>query len=89
MRFVLGPREIALRGGKSMSASYFRQKAAQSYRRARLLLGPEMKDNALMRIGHEFKAKAVVAAARLARMRDAALKKQEVERQAGYWDSRE
>jgi hypothetical protein len=70
-----------------MSASYFRLKAAQSYRRARL--GARENYEAFAALAREFKAKAKKAAVRLARMRGAALRKQESERQDAYRDRRE
>jgi hypothetical protein len=42
-----------------------------------------------MTLGREFKAKATEAAARLARMRGTAARRQEAKRQEAYWDSRE
>lgn len=69
--------------------SYFRQKAAQAYRRARSSFTPHEKYEPLMKLGREFKAKATEAAARLARMRGTALRRQEAERQEAYRDSRE
>jgi hypothetical protein len=67
--------------------SYFHEKAAQSYCRARSSLEPHTDYEALMTLGPEFKAKA--AASRLARMRGTWLRKQEAERQEAYRDSRE
>jgi cell division septal protein FtsQ len=69
--------------------SYFRQKAAQTYRRARSSLTTHENYELLMKLGIEFKARATEAAARLARMRGTALRRQEADRQEGYRDSRE
>jgi hypothetical protein len=66
-----------------MSASYFRRKAAQSYRGARSSAKPHLDYEALMIIGHQFKAKAALAAARLARLKEATLRRQEAERHVG------
>ena len=67
--------------------SYFRQKAAETYRRARSSSHENYEP--LMKIGRQLKAKATAAAARLARMRGTALRRQEAERQEAYRDSRE
>jgi hypothetical protein len=69
--------------------SYFRAKAAQSYRRARSSVAPLKDYEALMTLGRAFKAKAAAAASRLARMRGTVLRRQEVKRQEAYADSRE
>lgn len=69
--------------------SYFRLKAAQSYRRARSPLAQFNDYEALMTLGRAFKAKADAAASRLARMRGTALRRQEGKRQEAYADSRE
>jgi hypothetical protein len=69
--------------------SYFRQKAAQSYRRARSSPEPLKDCEALMTQGGAFKAKAAAAASRLARMRGTSLRRQEGKRQEAYADSRE
>jgi hypothetical protein len=69
--------------------SYFRQQAAQSYRRARSSPEPHKNYEALMTLGRTFKAKAATAAARLARMRGTSLRRQEAVRQEIYQDSRE
>jgi hypothetical protein len=69
--------------------SYFHEKAAQSYRRARSSLEPHADYEALMTLGPEFTAEATAAASRLARMRGTWLRKQEAERQEAYRDSRE
>jgi hypothetical protein len=72
-----------------MSISYFRRRAARNYRDARASLAPQLEYESLMRLGREFKARAVVAQARLARFRDAVLSREEAERQDLYRDSRE
>ena len=72
-----------------MSISYFRRRAAEAYRGARASLKPHLDYEALVRLGDEFKSKAVSAASRLVRMRDASLKAREAERQDSYRDSRE
>ena len=72
-----------------MSMSYFRRRAAQSYRDARASLAPHLEYESLMRLGRKFKARAVVARARLVRLRDAVLLREEAERQGLYRDSRE
>jgi len=72
-----------------LSISYFRRRAAQAYRGARASLQPHLDYEALVRLGDAFKNKAVGAAARLARMRQAATKRVEGERQDSYRDSRE
>jgi hypothetical protein len=69
--------------------SYFRAKAAQSYRRARASVAPLKNYEALMTQGRAFKAKATEAASRLARMRGTAQRRQEGQRQEAYADSRE
>jgi hypothetical protein len=69
--------------------SYFRQAAAQIYRRARSSSTPNENYEPLMKLGREFKAKATEAVARLARMRGTAVRRQEAKRQEAYWDSRE
>jgi hypothetical protein len=66
--------------------SYFRQKAAETYRRARASFTPQENYEPLVKLGREFKAK---AAARLARMRGTALRRREAERQESYRDSPE
>jgi hypothetical protein len=72
-----------------MSISYFRCRAARSYRDARASLAPQLEYEPLMRLGRGCKARAVVAQARLARPRDVVLSREEAERQDLYWDSRE
>jgi hypothetical protein len=72
-----------------MSISYFRRRAAQSYREARSSLAPETDSESLMRLGRKFKARATAAQARLARLRYAVLVREEVERRDSYSDSRE
>jgi hypothetical protein len=72
-----------------MPLSYFRRKAAQSYRRARSSLTPHLDYEALMSIGHAFKAKAVLAADRLERLRGTALRKQKLEHPDTRRESRE
>ena len=69
--------------------SYFRAKAAQSYRRARAPLAAHKDYEMLMTLGRAFKAKAAAAASRLARMRGTSLRRQEAKRQEAYADSRE
>lgn len=69
--------------------SYFREAAAQVYRRARSSSTPRENYEPLMMLGRAFKAKATEAAARLARMRGTAARRQEAKRQETYWDSRE
>jgi hypothetical protein len=69
--------------------SHFRQAAAQTYRRARSSSTPHESYEQLMKLGRAFKAKATEAAARLARMRGTAARRQEAKRQEAYWDSRE
>ena len=72
-----------------MSISYFRRRAAEAYRGARASLKSHLDYEALLRLGDEFKSKAVSAASRLVRMRGASLKAREAERQDSYRDSRE
>lgn len=72
-----------------MSMSYFRRRAARSYRDARSSLAPRLEYASLMRLGREFKARATAAQARLARLRDAVLLREEAERQDLYSDRRE
>jgi hypothetical protein len=72
-----------------MSISYFRRRAAQSYRDARSSLAPQLDYESLMRLGRKFKARATAARARLARRRHAALGVAETERRGLYSDSRE
>ena len=72
-----------------MSISYFRRRAAQSYRDARSSLAPQMDYESLIRLGRTFKARATAAQARLARLRHAALLRDEAERKDLYSDSRE
>ena len=72
-----------------MSISYFRRRAAQSYRDARSSLAPQLDYESLMRLGRKFKARATTAQARLARLRHALLMREEAERRDLYSDSRE
>ncbi len=72
-----------------MSMSYFRRRAAASYRDARSSFASHMDYEALMRLGREFKARATAARARLAGMRKAAFARKEADRQDTYRDSRE
>ncbi len=72
-----------------MSVSYFRRKAAESYRRARSSLSPHLDYEALIRLGHQFKGKAAAAVLRLDRLRGVALRRQESKRQDAYRDGRE
>jgi hypothetical protein len=74
---------------KEAAMSYFRQVAAQTYRRARSSSTLHENYEPLMQLGRAFKAKATEAAARLARMRGSAHRRQEAKRQETYWDSRE
>jgi len=69
--------------------SYFRKRAAEAYRGARASLRPHLGYEALLRLGDTFKAEAVAAAARLARIRGASSRRREAERRDGYHDSRE
>jgi hypothetical protein len=70
--------------------SYFRRRAARSYRDARSSLAPHLDYESLMRVGREFKVRAVAAQARLARWRDAErLREEDARRQELYSDSRE
>lgn len=85
----LGCERGPFRKDEKMSMSYFRRRAAQSYRDARTSLAPHLEYDSLMRLGREFKARAIVARARLARLRDAVLLREEAERQELYRDSRE
>jgi hypothetical protein len=64
-----------------MSMSYFRRRAAQSYRDGRSSPRPHLNYENLMEFGREFKARATAARARLERMRAATLLREEVERQ--------
>jgi hypothetical protein len=72
-----------------MSISYFRRRAGQSYRDARSSSAPQLDYESLMRLGRKFKARATAARARLARLRQAVLVRQEAERRDSYLDSRE
>ena len=72
-----------------MSISYFRRRAAQSYRGARSSLALQIEYQSLMRLGRKFKARATTAQARLARLRHALLVREEVERRDLYSESRE
>ena len=72
-----------------MSISYFRRRAARSYREARSSLAPQLDYEALMRLGRKFKARATAARVRLARLRRAALLREEGKRRDLYADSRE
>jgi hypothetical protein len=74
---------------QKMSISYFRHRAAQSYRDARSSVAPHLDYESLMRLGRKFKARATTARARLARLRHAALQQEEAERRDLYSDSRE
>jgi hypothetical protein len=65
---------------------YFRRIAVQSYRRAGSVTERHIDYEALMRRGHEFKARAATAVARLVRMRAG---QYEAEREVRYRDSRE
>jgi hypothetical protein len=72
-----------------MSISYFRRRAAEAYRGARASLKPHLDYEALLRLGDEFKGKAVSAASRLVRMRRASLKHKEAEREGSSREGRE
>ncbi len=72
-----------------MSMSYFRRRAAQSFRDARSSLAPQLDYESLIRLGRKFKARATAARLRLARRRHAATRRDEAERQDSYSDSRE
>ena len=72
-----------------MSMSYFRRRAARSYRDARSSLAPQLDYESLMRLGRKFKARATEAQARLARWRDVARLREDARRQDLYFDSRE
>ena len=72
-----------------MSISYFRRRAAQCFRAARTSIEPHADYESLMRLGHEFKAKATAARERLAAMRGPAATRREAERQDAYADRRE
>jgi len=72
-----------------MSISYFRRRAAQSYRDARSSVVPHLDYASLMRLGAEFKARATAARARFVRLRRAALQREEAARKDLYRDSRE
>jgi hypothetical protein len=74
---------------QKMSISYFRHRAAQSFRDARSSVAPQLDYESLMRLGRKFKARATAARARLARLRRASLQQQEAERRDLYRDSRE
>ena len=72
-----------------VSASYFRRKAEQCYRHARLTAGPQNDSDIIQRLGDEFTAKADAAVARLANLRGTLARRREIERQSIYWDRRE
>jgi hypothetical protein len=72
-----------------MRTSYFRRMAGQSYRRARSVSKRHIDYEALIRRGHEFKAKATRAVVPLADMRAASVRQDEAERAVRYRDSRE
>jgi hypothetical protein len=72
-----------------MSISYFRRRAARSYRDARSSLAPQLDYESLMRLGRRFKARATAAQARLVRRRDAGRLREEARRQDLHSDSRE
>ena len=69
--------------------SYFRRKAAGSYRAARSSVAPHLDKEALIRLGQGFNARAITARARLDRLQKAAVPKLEAARQGKYWNSRE
>ena len=72
-----------------MSMSYFRRRAARSYRDARSSHASPLEQKNLMKLGSEFRASATAAQARLAGLRDAVLLREEAERRDLYSDSRE
>jgi hypothetical protein len=72
-----------------MSMSYFRRRAARSYRDARSSHAPPLEYENFMKLGSEFTARATAAQARLAGLRDAVLLREETERRDLYSDSRE
>lgn len=72
-----------------MSISYFRRMAAQYFRNARTSIEPHLDYESLMRLGHEFKARAAAARTRLAAVRKATARKHEAERQEDYGARRE
>jgi hypothetical protein len=71
-----------------VSVSYFRRKADQCYRHARLTAGPQ-NDSIIQRLGDEFTAKADAAVARLTNLRATLARRREVERRSAYSDRRE
>lgn len=71
-----------------MSISYFRRRAAQSYRDARSSVA-RLDYESLMRLGRKFKAHATAAQVRLTRLRSAVLLREETDRRDLYSDSRE
>lgn len=72
-----------------MLVSYFRRKAEQCYRHARLTAGPQNGSNLIQRLGDEFTAKADAAVARLTDLRGTLARKRGVERQSADRDRRE
>jgi hypothetical protein len=62
--------------------SYFRRKAEQCYRHARLTAGPQNDSDIIQRLGDEFTAKADAAVARLANLRGAVTRRREIERRS-------
>jgi hypothetical protein len=75
--------------GMKPMMSYFRRRAARSYRDARSSLAPHLDYESLMRVGREFKARAIAAQARLVRWRDAVRLREDAGRPALYSDNRE
>lgn len=69
--------------------SYFRRRAADSYRRARRSVEPHIDYEALLALGDAFKAKAAAAVVQLGHLRRASLRKREAQRQESYKDRRE
>ena len=65
-----------------MLVSYFRRKAEQCYRHARLTAGPQNDSDIIQRLGDEFTAKADAAVARLANLRGAVTRRREIERRS-------
>jgi hypothetical protein len=72
-----------------MSISYLRRRAGESYRDARSSLTPQLDYESLMRLSREFKARAIAARTRLARLRHVVSVQEEADRRDLYSDSRE
>ena len=60
--------------------SYFRRKAEQCYRHARLTAGPQNDSGIIQRLGDEFTVKADAAITRLTNIRDTLVRRREIER---------